>query len=288
MRLEIRNLCKQYDRELALDHVNMVLENGIYGILGPNGAGKSTLMNILSLLLKPTQGEVYYNQADIRKMGSSYLKCIGYMPQINCLYDDFTLQENLLYIASLKGMAKHGLDAVIQHLAEEVELQDVLYKKIRSFSGGMKQRAMFAQSLLGNPSILILDEPTAGLDPQKRIELRNLIARMSRERIVLIATHVVSDIEFIANQIILLKKGKLLLKATPQELLRSVQQNVMEIQVTETELNNLQKKYQISNLHYEQNALFARLITHDASSLSGCRVQPDLNDVYLYYFGSGA
>lgn len=288
MRLEIRNLCKQYDRELALDHVNMVLENGIYGILGPNGAGKSTLMNILSLLLKPTQGEVYLNQADIRKMGSSYLKCIGYMPQINCLYDDFTLQENLLYIASLKGMAKHGLDAGIQHLAEEVELQDVLYKKIRSFSGGMKQRAMFAQSLLGNPSILILDEPTAGLDPQKRIELRNLIARMSRERIVLIATHVVSDIEFIANQIILLKKGKLLLKATPQELLRSVQQNVMEIQVTETELNNLQKKYQISNLHYEQNALFARLITHDASSLSGRRVQPDLNDVYLYYFGSGA
>ena len=185
-------------------------------------------------------------------------------------------------------MAKHGLDAMIQHLAEEVELQDVLYKKIRSFSGGMKQRAMFAQSLLGNPSILILDEPTAGLDPQKRIELRNLIARMSRERIVLIATHVVSDIEFIANQIILLKKGKLLLKATPQELLRSVQQNVMEIQVTETELNNLQKKYQISNLHYEQNALFARLITHDASSLSGRRVQPDLNDVYLYYFGSAA
>ena len=201
------------------------------------------------------------------------------------MYEDFTLAENLYYIAALKGIKKKEAKEEVCQLAAKVGLQDVLHKKIKTYSGGMKQRAMFAQALLGNPQILILDEPTAGLDPQKRMELRNLIARVSKHCIVLIATHVVSDVEFIANQILLMKLGEIITQGTPQGLMEQLRGHVIEQEVKEAALPQLQEQELISNLHYEGPILYARMIQKQNKVITAHTVHPNLNDVYLYHFG---
>ena len=284
MELRIENLTKAYGDVLALNHFTAEFTPGIYGILGPSGAGKSTFMNILCLLKQADGGKIQYDGKDIRKLQEKYLKKVGYMPQHFCLYDDFTLEEYLYYIGALKGIPRRVLKERVEKLTEEVKLSDVCGKKLKTFSGGMKQRAMLVQALLNNPEILILDEPTAGLDPQKRIEIRNLIARLSKNKIVLIATHVVSDIEFIANHIVLLKKGNIVAIDSPGHLLEQIRQNVCEIEVQEQEIKKLEKEYLISNLHYVEGKLFARIILKDQSKI-GNYVYPNLEDVYLYYFG---
>lgn len=288
MILDIKGLHKSYGDVHALQNFSIKLVPGIYGLLGPNGAGKSALMNILSMLLKQDSGCIYYDGTDIQMMKSTYLKTIGYMPQFSCLYDDFTLAENLYYIAALKGVSKQQIKSEMESLVEKVRLQEVLYKKVGTFSGGMRQRAMFAQTMLGHPKILILDEPTAGLDPQRRIELRNLIARMSKNCIVLIATHVVSDVEFIANKIILLNKGCLIAEGTPQQLAADLNEQVYEAEIPKEEMDSLKEKELISNLHYEGNKLIARIIQPTVKLSDSHLVLPDLNDVYLYHFGREA
>lgn len=267
MELKITNLVKEYQEVMALDHFSITLHNGIYGILGPNGAGKSTLMNILSLLIEKTLGTITLDGTDISKLGTSYLKRIGYMPQAPSLYEDFTFEQCLYYIAALKGLKRQGLKEEVRAIAKKVELEDVLKKKVKTFSGGMKQRAMFAQTLLGDPSILILDEPTAGLDPQKRIELRNLIARLSKDKIVIIATHVVSDVEFIANKIVLLSHGTCIAQGTPQELTKGLVGKVRMLAIAEDELDQVNQKYLVSNLHYQDNQLMARIIDREGDGL---------------------
>ena len=284
MKLHVENLCKAYVSTIALDHLSITFENGIYGILGPNGAGKSTLMNILSLLLDKTDGNITLDENDIVKMDTTYLDHIGYMPQENCLYDDFTLFESLCYVGVLKGMKKTEAGLQANELAKEVGLADVLHKKIKTYSGGMKKRAMFAQTLMNHPDILILDEPTAGLDPQKRIELRNIISQLSKDKIVLIATHVVSDIEYIANQIVLMNHGKIIKVGSTKDLIQSIDGKVFERCIEEGQLKQLESKYRISNLRYEQGKLIARIITDEAPLENGIRITPDLNDVYLSYF----
>lgn len=284
MELRVENLTKSYGDVTALNHFNLEFQPGIYGLLGPNGAGKSTFMNLLCLLKKANSGKILYNGKDICKLEEAYLKKIGYMPQYFCLYDDFTLEEYLYYIGALKGVPKRILKERVQRLAEEVLLVDVLGKKLKTFSGGMKQRAMLAQALLNNPEILILDEPTAGLDPQKRIEIRNLIARLGKDKIVLIATHVVSDVEFIANRIILIKKGEVLAVDSLTGLLEKMKDHVREIQVEEAQIKTLEKQHLVSNLHYVEGKLYARVILNKKSQV-GDLVYPNLEDVYLYYFG---
>lgn len=192
------------------DRLNLQLTPGIYGLLGPNGAGKSTLMKLICMLIQPTDGIVLFDGEDIRMHRNNFLDRLGYMPQHSCLYPDFTVQEYLYYVGSLKGMHKKEVALRAEELLLRTRLIAMKKDKIQTLSGGMQQRLMFAQALLNDPEILILDEPTAGLDPQKRLELRNLIAEYSKDKIILLATHIVSDIELIASQILLLKKGKLI------------------------------------------------------------------------------
>ena len=285
MNLEIKNLTKSYGDVKALDDINIVLKPGIYGLLGPNGAGKSTLMNILSLLLKKDKGEILFNGRNIETNKKEYLSKIAYMPQMNCLYEDFTLRENIYYIGALKNIDRNTIKKECLDIVAKVGLIDVIDKKIKYFSGGMKQRAMFAQTLINHPEILILDEPTAGLDPEKRIELRNLIATLSKDSIVLIATHVVSDVEFIANEIILLNKGKIIAKGSIYDLISSIKDKVFEIEMHENNIKEMEEKESVANLRYVNNKLVARIIKKSGDDIRGKAVEPTLNDVYLYYFG---
>ena len=285
MNLEIKNLTKSYGDVKALDDFNIVLKPGIYGLLGPNGAGKSTLMNILSLLLKKDKGEILFNGRNIETNKKEYLSKIAYMPQINCLYEDFTLRENIYYIGALKNIDRNTIKKECLDIVAKVGLIDIIDKKIKYFSGGMKQRAMFAQTLINHPEILILDEPTAGLDPEKRIELRNLIATLSKDSIVLIATHVVSDVEFIANEIILLNKGQIIAKGSIYDLISSIKDKVFEIEMHENNIKEMEEKESVANLRYVNNKLVARIIKKSGDDIRGKAVEPTLNDVYLYYFG---
>jgi ABC-2 type transport system ATP-binding protein len=217
--LEIRNLTKSYRNKKALNSVSMKLENGLYGLLGPNGAGKSTLMNIITDNLSPDSGEVLWDGEPAVRLGKNFRIILGYMPQQQGLYENFTAKRFLSYIAALKCIPKKQLSEEIERVAALVNLTDEMDKKLSAYSGGMRQRILIAQAILGDPKLLILDEPTAGLDPKERVRMRNLVSNLAKDRIVLLATHVVSDIETIASEIILLKSGVMVKKAPPAELL---------------------------------------------------------------------
>ena len=205
--LELNGISKRYGKVQALTDVNIALEHGIYALLGPNGSGKSTMMNIIAGLLKPTCGTVLYNGDEIKKSGAQYRSKIGYMPQYPAMYPTFSVMEFLLYIAELKGLEKGTERGQIEYLLDKVELSDVTDRKISALSGGMKQRLSLCSAVLGDPEILILDEPTAGLDPKQRVSLRKFISEISADKTVLWATHIVSDVESIASEIIFVKKG---------------------------------------------------------------------------------
>ena len=205
--LELKNITKNYGSKQALDHVSLTLENGIYGLLGPNGAGKSTLMNIITGNLKPTSGMVLWNGKNAHDMGAAYRSLLGYAPQQQGLYDTFTGIRFLSYMATLKGISKKEQKGEIQRVLDYVNLTEKAYRPIGTYSGGMKQRILVAQAILGDPHLVVLDEPTAGLDPKERVRIRENIRNISGDKIILVSTHVVSDIESIANEIILLREG---------------------------------------------------------------------------------
>ena len=207
--LELQNITKRYGNRRALDHISLTLENGIYGLLGPNGAGKSTLMNIITGNLKPSSGKVLWNGKNIRDMGADYRSLLGYAPQQQGLYDTFTGIRFLSYMAALKGISKKEQKGEIQRVLDYVNLTEKACQPIGSYSGGMKQRILVAQAILGDPHLIILDEPTAGLDPKERVRIRENIRNISGDKVILVSTHVVSDIESIANEIILLREGKI-------------------------------------------------------------------------------
>lgn len=220
--LKIEHLTKDYGTVKALDDFSITFTPGIYGILGANGAGKSTLMNLITDNVKRQTGTILYNGEDILKLGKAFRAVLGYMPQQQGFYEDMSAYAFLRYIASLKGLKRKEAKAQIESLLEVVSLTVHRHKKVGGFSGGMKQRLLLCATLLGKPEVLILDEPTAGLDPKERISLRNYIARLSEDKIILIATHVVSDIETIAKEVLLLKDGKLTACATPQGLMTEI------------------------------------------------------------------
>ena len=222
MELKLQNLTKTYGKTVALSTFSYTFHEGIYGILGANGAGKSTLMNLITDNVRRDHGSIELDGIDILELGSTYREMLGYMPQQQGLYEGMTPEMFLSYLARLKGIPKQKIKTEITRVLNMTNLAEAKHDAINTFSGGMKQRVLLAQALLGDPRLLILDEPTAGLDPEERIRLRGNIAELAKERIVLLATHIVSDIEAIANDILLLKAGKLIIHGTAQHLIDSV------------------------------------------------------------------
>lgn len=285
MRLQINNLTKQYGKKTALDNFSYEFTDGIYGLLGPNGAGKSTLMKIITQNLAPTSGEILADGRNAAELGREYRKIIGFMPQQQSVYPDFSLTRFLYYMAGLKGLSKKEAQPQIAVLTERVNLSEYSQAKLGGFSGGMRQRALLAQALLGNPKIVILDEPTAGLDPKERISLRNLIAQTALDKIVIIATHVVSDIEFIAKEVLLLNQGKINDSGTPLELCSEIENKVFEVLTEQSALSEIQSKMRIANITHECDKLCVRVVSDKVPEYEHRTVTPTLEDLYLYKFG---
>ena len=284
MELTFDGLVKNYDTVKALKGVSFTLTPGVNGLLGPNGAGKSTMMNILSGNLSQTAGRITFNGEDIRNMGKAFRKRLGYMPQQQALYPGFTAAQFLGYMATLRGMGKTEATDAVHRVLRQVELEDVALRRIKTFSGGMKQRLLIAQAILADPDVLVLDEPTAGLDPKQRIAIRNLIASLAERKIVIVSTHVVSDIAGIAKEILLLKQGELISRQSPAELIRQIDGIVWEVSVSKDDLPNWQSRYRISNMAYDGSDFCLRLLSDEAVP-GGHPVKPNLEDVYLSYFG---
>lgn len=288
MKLEFNDLTKEFGDFTAVNHINLTMTNGVYGLLGVNGAGKTTLMRILCTLLKPTSGTICCNGKDIFNMDSEYRKLLGYLPQDFGFYPEFTVEDYLLYIAALKGIRPVVAKKRVKELISKVGLSKAAHKKMKKLSGGMKRRAGIAQAMLNNPKILILDEPTAGLDPNERIRFRNLISELSEDRLVLLSTHIVSDIEYIANEIWLMKDGEILHKGSIDELINSMTETVWECLVPKNRVSDFMEKYKISNMKSEINQVMLRIISHEKPVENAMRVEASLEDVFLYYFGEKA
>ena len=294
MELQLEHLSKTYGTVQALKDISYTFKPGIYGILGANGAGKSTMINLITDNVARDKGSaggsILYDGQDILKLGSRFRGIIGYMPQQQGFYEDFSPKAFLRYMAEIKGRKGKNekgqtVKEQIDELLEVVNLTGVAYKKIGGFSGGMKQRVLLAQALLGDPDILILDEPTAGLDPKERIAIRNYIAELSRNKIILFATHVVSDIECIADYVLLLKKGEIIAMGTPVELIEKMHGKVAEITCTLDEVGKLQEKYHIGNIRQRKNGIALRLVGDELPDEAVMVDENiDLEDVYLYYF----
>ena len=284
MKLEFIKLSKKYGEKYALQKFDAIFQEGIYGILGPNGAGKSTLMNMMTDNLTRTSGKILLDGKDILDMGKQYRSILGYMPQQQGFYEQFSATAFLKYIGKLKGYSGKKLNNQVEQLLKKVNLYDYRYEKVGSFSGGMRQRVLLAQALIGEPKIIILDEPTAGLDPKERINIRNIIAELSKDKIIFIATHVVSDIECIANKIMLVKGGRLIELDTPAELIASVRGKVGEIHCEKEDLLSLQETYKTGTTVQKNDGMYFRIVGDKLPD--NAREVTDnltLEDVYLYY-----
>lgn len=301
MKLIFNSISKSYGNNKALDAFSDELGPGIHALLGPNGSGKSTLMNIITGNLKADEGSIFFSDRgsseDIRKMGTRFSAMLGFMPQYPGLYPNFTVEQFMWYMATLKDIGadmsgrrrREYVKDAITDILRHVELDSISRRKIGALSGGMKQRLALAQAVLGDPSVLILDEPTAGLDPKQRIAVRNFISQIALNKIVIIATHVVLDIEFIARDIIILKKGVVVDNAAPADLLKKMNGKVWNVYIPENDIESIGKSYRITNVTRDEtgNDIIARVISDTDPSYEGCRaemVSPTLEDYYLYVF----
>lgn len=285
MELELKNITKKYSKKTALSDVSLNLKNGVYALLGPNGAGKTTLINIITGLLMPTSGTVLFNGTAIGKNMQEYISKIGYLPQYPQFYKNFRADEFLRYMAVMKGIEKKRIDSLVNELIEKVNLTNDSHRYIGQYSGGMRQRLGIAQALLNNPEILILDEPTAGLDPKERIRFRNLISQLSENRIVILATHIVSDVESIAKEVILLKNGEVLQIETPMNLISQMEGKVHLVQCIPEKLEEYMNSFCISNASVCNDRYSLRIVSDNPPTENAEITIPNLEDAYLYYFG---
>lgn len=285
MELILKNLTKKFADKTAVNHLNFSFSPGVYGLLGANGAGKTTLMRMICDVLTPTSGEIYVDSKKASAMGENYRRLLGYLPQNFGSYPDYTAEEFMYYIAALKGVPKNQAKKQTKQILELVSLSDVARKKIKTFSGGMKQRLGIAQAVLGNPRILILDEPTAGLDPKERVRFRNLIADFAKNKIVILSTHIVSDVEYVADHILLMKDGELIISRPAQDIAHEMDGKVWQCCVPEEKAEELSYGFCVVNLHHSENGdVILRIVSDEKPLDCAASAEPSLEDLYLYHF----
>lgn len=285
-KLELINVTKAYKHKNANENINLVLESGVYGLLGPNGAGKSTLMKQIVTVTSPTSGKILYNGKDIKSLDDEYRAVVGYLPQDFDAYKNFKAKDFLMYMAALKGMDKETSKKRVDELLKLVGLSEVSNKLVSKFSGGMKRRVGIAQALLNNPKVLILDEPTAGLDPQERTRFRNLLSQIGRDTIVILSTHIISDIESVAKETIMIKDGKVLLQGTHREILKDMEGKVYSLDTNNEDLvSKIQSEYKVVSINRGIDNISIRFISETKPNYENVKViEPKFEDVYMFYF----
>ena len=286
MELSLDRLTKHYGRKIAVDCVSATLKPGVYGLLGANGAGKTTLMRMLCAILESTSGEVLFDGKEVTSLGARYRNILGYLPQDFGYYPNYTANEFLMYMAALKGIPRHIAVKRVHELLKVVGLDHVASKRIKTFSGGMKQRVGIAQALLNNPKVLILDEPTAGLDPKERVRLRNLLADYAGNKIVILSTHIVSDVEAIADEILMMKDGRFILQGTVPQLIEKARGKVWELSVPAEQARRWEAKTTVANFRHVGDQVVLRIISDVKPAPQAVPCEATLEDLYLFYFGA--
>ena len=280
MKLELKNICQSYDKKSVIQDMNLEFEPGIYGFLGPNGAGKSTTMRMICTVENPVSGEISYDGQDIYEMGADYRGKLGYVPQKAGYYPDYTAEAFLRYIACLKELEQE--EERVEECLKLVNLWEERGKKIRKFSGGMKQRLNIAQALLNEPEILLLDEPTVGLDPKERMNLKNLLAEFAGEKIIIFATHIVSDVEDIADRVMILNKGKICLNEYTEDLLQQMTDTVWECQLDDiAKIKSIREHYQVSRMQRHKKSVDLRILSDTKPCEEAVQVQGSLEELYM-------
>ena len=288
MELSLNSLTKQYDALTAVKDLNLTMTSGVYGLLGVNGAGKTTLMRMICTLIRPSRGNITCDGKDIFEMEGNYRRQLGYLPQDFGYYPDLTVFDYMMYIASIKGLRPAFAKSQTDSLLEQVGMHKASKMKMRKLSGGMLRRVGIAQAMLNDPKILVLDEPTAGLDPNERIRFRNLISELADDRLVLLSTHIVSDVEFIANEIILMNKGEFFFTGTAEDIVSSIGKEVWTCIVPRQEVDEYLKRYLVANVKTAPHGAELRILSDLAPVPDARQEQATLEDAFLFYFGEKA
>lgn len=289
MELRLDRLTKQFGSAIAVDRLSATLTPGVYGLLGANGAGKTTLMRMICDVLKPTSGSVVWNGAPIERLGERYRSVLGYLPQDFGYYPDFSALDFMLYLSALKGLDSKAAKRRSMELLDLVGLKNVAKRKVKTFSGGMKQRLGIAQAVINDPQVLVLDEPTVGLDPKERVRFRNLISALAQDKVVILSTHIVSDVEYIADEILIMRAGQIVASGTIEEILAQVSGVVWECVVTPREADVMSARMAVGNVRYDHAGMaIVRIVSDTAPHSSARLVEPTLEDAYLYIFQDGS